>query len=165
MVVTSGSYIGYNDSVDQDSFRRGRDAQKNYDAFNPPFDREYVWKIPASQEQQEALYLRAVNERKLMNEQKVNVSGCYLLFENNCGSWAQSMIESVGLPFPPEARWGANAGTALGGLMDKTPVPETMTEYGRNAAEGKTVKSWWGEIVDGAERAATGRAQRPPRHR
>jgi hypothetical protein len=126
-LYTTGSYVDYNDENDQNRFRRGREALAQKESFDPPFDREYVWKIPATQEQQERLYLAALEQRDRINSGD-NTLGSYLLGTKNCGSWAEYMIESAGLAFPWEARLCNLGGTGVHGIADKSKAPAVVTE-------------------------------------
>ncbi len=118
---TEGSYIGHNDAKpDQETFVRARTALNMKSPV--PFIKfeasgAKIWRIPATQEQQEQLYIAAIAERNSINS-GLNQSGSYLLGTNNCGSWAQSMIERAGLPWPMAARVCNLGGAGVGGPAD-----------------------------------------------
>jgi hypothetical protein len=114
---TEGKWIGYNDPGDQERFVRGRAALAG-ESFHNPYDRQIVWKIPATQEQQQQLYLQALAERQLINAGRSDF-GSYCLGKTNCGTWARFMIERAGLPVPREAEMGNIFGVGIGGPSAK----------------------------------------------
>lgn len=132
--VTQGSYIGYNDKFDQDSFRTARAALQG----NGQFERQRIWKITEDDDEQERLYLAAVRERREMNERRNDVFGSYYLFHNNCGTWSQAMIERSGLTWPSEATKYNGGGAGLGGPQDYIGLSHALT--GLLGAGGYTVK-------------------------
>ena len=63
MLSYTGSFIGYDDPVDQDSFRRARavawSSRETADAK--------IWLIPTTQDEQQALYAEVVSQRNAIN--------------------------------------------------------------------------------------------------
>ena len=99
--LTLGSYIGYNDPVDRESFLSWRDGRTGLSEARDA----RAWPVGLTQSQQEVLYQLAIQSRNINNDSPhANDMGWYRLNENNCGTWARFMIERVGLEFPEEAK-------------------------------------------------------------
>ena len=130
--VTRGSYIGYNDKFDQESFWEARTNHLQ----NREMGRQRIWKITDEQEAQERLYLMAVRQRQEMNERRRDVFGSYYLMHNNCGTWAQEMVERAGLTWPSEATKYNAGGAGIGGIQDYLGLSTIVT--GIAAASGFT---------------------------
>ncbi|MGB5881010.1 MAG: RHS repeat-associated core domain-containing protein, partial [Thermoanaerobaculia bacterium] len=108
-ICTTGSYIGYNDRFDQDTFRGGLEGARG----------RLVLPLGVSQEQQERLYRAAITSRNT-NNKLVGYGdiGTYKFFTNNCGTWAKYIVESNGVSWPDEAR-NFNQGVGINGMSDR----------------------------------------------
>ncbi|HEX9163171.1 MAG TPA: RHS repeat-associated core domain-containing protein [Thermoanaerobaculia bacterium] len=114
-LYTDASYVGYNDEKpDQETVERGRDMMPN----GMPVDEGVkIWRIPATQQQQEQLYIQAIAQRDTINS-GLNTSGSYGLGSNNCGSWAQWMLLQAGLSWPAGATFCNLGGVGIHGPTD-----------------------------------------------
>jgi RHS repeat-associated protein len=72
--------------------------------------------------EQVALF-RAAHKSYLANQGGNNDRGYYSFMINNCASWAKGIVEGAGLEWPTSARF-LNGGTAVGGPMDYTLLPQ-----------------------------------------
>jgi len=118
-VVTEGSYIGYNDSVDQNAFL---DAKKlrtlngveylNFKSNKESLD-AIVVKISTTEEEQFALYRQVQESRRINNiSAESGDIGSYSVTWRNCGYWAVTMLGKPKLHIPSMVR-GFNKGVGV----------------------------------------------------
>jgi len=106
--VTAGSYIGYNDDVDQKAFlatktRRKLDGIEDFNFMSEQKDQTplnaIIVKIPTTEEEQFSLYKKVQESRQINN---INAEsgdiGSYSVGWKNCGYWAVTMLEKQHIP-------------------------------------------------------------------
>jgi hypothetical protein len=142
-IYTEGSFVGYNDLADQRAFVRARADLRAGKPFDPPGDRERVWRIDATQDEQEALYRLANEQRQFINS-GWNVFGDYMLNTNNCGTWARYVLQRGGLGFPAEAEKYNLSGVGVNGAMDRKGIPAAVERavVGVHDAPQKAQRLW-----------------------
>ena len=154
--VTEGSYIGYNDSWDQNAFKSARDNIKS----NPDILKAIVFPLHMTEQEQFKLYEQVIKSRNINNTSPSSVDiGCYRLGDRNCGTWAKWIIGQSGFAnrYPKEAlKYNTllgMGGVALGGVADYSLLPKTGTVLaGVGGYTYQTGKGLAGMAVYGAER-------------
>jgi hypothetical protein len=112
---------------------------------------ELIWRIDASQAEQQALYIAAIRQRDAINS-GANPFGSYYVFHRNCGTWARSMLTKQGLKWPA-GMWRYNAlGAGIGGPQDFS-----ITSYEATAllGVGGHVKEFFKGLGAGTEKWLT----------
>jgi RHS repeat-associated protein len=117
-IYTRGACIGYDDRIDQEEF----DVARATAASGRQPVRQRIWRIDASQDEQEKLFRAAISQRNAMAAGRYP-AGSYMLLENNCGTWAKKMVESGGLIWPAAASL-CNLGTGVGGPSETEWIVE-----------------------------------------
>ena len=117
-LFTISSYIGYNDmNADIQPFLN----QVDPGAF-PGAAQAILYKLNTTQKQQFALYRKAIEYRKKINDQGINASGIYRLGDNNCGTWALKTVEKQGIAIPQGVRDLNALGVGIKGPIMSSPV-------------------------------------------
>lgn len=121
-VVTEGSYIGYNDRVDQNSFLDAKKlrALQGINYLNFKLDQKnresldaMVVKIQTTEAQQFELYEKVQKSRVENNKSAADGDiGSYSVAWRNCGYWAVTMLDKPKLNVPAVVR-GFNKGVGV----------------------------------------------------
>ena len=109
VLVTDGSDVVYRDEVDVKSIENKIASLKE---------------ITSKEDDQIRLFRIAVMSWKINSAGGSDI-GHYSFLTNNCAHWATAMIRQAGLPIPLTAYF-FNGGTAVGGPMDRTGLPQAV---------------------------------------
>ena len=124
-LYTRSSFVGYNDDVDRETFLSWKTGVRTGGAL----ETDLVWPLQVTQIQQQRLYRAAIFSRDINNSGMEDTDiGWYMLFLNNCGSWARHMIESNGLTWPRNASYLNSGGAGIGGILDASGVSWLVTK-------------------------------------
>ncbi len=116
VLVTDGSDVVYNDDTDLTYVRGKKDSLRE---------------ITSNEDEQVRLFRIAVMSWKINSAGGSDI-GPYSFLTNNCAHWATAMIRQAGLPVPRTAYF-FNGGTAVGGPMDWTGLPQAVYYPARTA--------------------------------
>ncbi len=121
-IDTYGSYVAYNDPIDQAAFAMKGTGYKRRRVVSENF------------QLQARIYRAAVRSRNINNSSPTSVDPSRYQFPTcNCGSWAELILRRNGVEISNEL---INLGVGLGRGLDKSPIPGAVTIIGKGINVG-----------------------------